>query len=541
MQYALINFTRLGDLLQSQSTIKALKKEGHKISLICLEQFASAANMIEELDDISIFPGTKVLREINNNWLFAYESLSTWLESYYQKFPYDCVLNLTPSTACRTLSGLLAQKANVPIYGFGIDKFGYNYNSSSWTTYIQAVTAKRNCSPFNLIDTFRSMLNLGKEEFKLNLPESVEKSVLEMECAKYGLDYANSNFIGFQLGASSEIRQWPVENFAKLAKLVWENKMIPVLLGTKAELDLTEQFKIHAKNEDFPYLNLCGKTSLPELGQVVTKFKALVSNDTGTLHLAVGLNVPVLGIYLATAQVWDTGPYNLDNLCLEPLLDCHPCDFNIPCQRNYQCHKSISALTVFTSLKFLLKLKNNDLSSLTFPDNYQLDARIWQSFFDDDGFINYKDLTNLNEERTFWIYCQRILYKNLMQSLEQKNVNTLVYQDIKNKEFLNKVNPEFIDSVTNFLDRLITLLLLAKEQGTMLKLKLKPNQKSQEFLLATIQRVELYLKQNPNFSALLLLWKNLLQENSNDLDQLINFIGLVHAELYAFNDFFKKH
>lgn len=35
----------------------------------------------------------------------------------------------------------------------------------------------------------------------------------------------------------------------------------------------------------------------------------LITNDTGTMHLAAGLNLPILAIFLATAQPWDTGPY----------------------------------------------------------------------------------------------------------------------------------------------------------------------------------------------------------------------------------------
>ena len=45
------------------------------------------------------------------------------------------------------------------------------------------------------------------------------------------------------------------------------------------------------------------------LAAVLRQSRLIVTNDTGTMHLAAGLGVPVLALFLATAQPWDTGPY----------------------------------------------------------------------------------------------------------------------------------------------------------------------------------------------------------------------------------------
>lgn len=160
MRYTIINFTRLGDLLQTQSTIAALKKssppaydlkenennathkgdEKNKISLICLEQFVSAAHFIEELDDISVFESSSILKLLHKDWRCAMEELETWVNTYYEKFPYDVIINLTASMNCRVFAHLLSRKApHIKLEGFGLDSFGYGQNSSVWTTYIQAV------------------------------------------------------------------------------------------------------------------------------------------------------------------------------------------------------------------------------------------------------------------------------------------------------------------------------------------------------------------------------------------------------------------
>ncbi len=532
MRYAIINFTRLGDLLQSQTTIGALKDQGHTVSLICLPQFSAATDFIAELDEVSIFPGAEILKNIHTNWIEAYATINNWIDGYQEKSPYDCVLNLTPSMACRVFASLLSQKANVPIHGFGLDKLGFNYNSSPWTTYVQAVSTQRNCSPYNLIDAFRSMLSLPPKPYKLSLPP-ITNSPLKEELNKNSLAI-NSELIGFQLGASDAIRQWSLENFVELGELIWnEKKLIPVLLGTQSEQKLADEFSSLAKERNFPFINLCGKTSLPELGDALAKLKALVSNDTGTLHLACGLNIPVLGIYLATAQVWDTGPYNQGNLCLEPKLDCHPCDFKAVCPHNYRCHSFISAQTVYKCLNYLVQdFPAHQNISL----NYNLqEVRVWESYFDEDGFINYRSLSGEQNERVFWLLCQRVLYKNLILSLEKKdNRVQLTFEMLDSPEL--KI---FINRITEFINRLISLLLLAKEQANMLNLR--PSQKAQELLLATMQRIELYLKQESNFKAFLLLWKNFLQENSSNLNQTFEFLEIVQTELENFLKILKQY
>ena len=50
MRRCLINLTRFGDLLQTQPVIHAFHKQGDNVSLICLENFAPAAELLEGVD-----------------------------------------------------------------------------------------------------------------------------------------------------------------------------------------------------------------------------------------------------------------------------------------------------------------------------------------------------------------------------------------------------------------------------------------------------------------------------------------------------------
>ena len=525
MNYTIINLTRFGDLLQTACTIAALKKSGkHKISLICLEQFAKATSFIPNLDHIAPFKGTSLLKHISlgdfNNWCTAYQDLTQWIHTYNQEFKPDYIINLTPTPKCRLLARLLAlQNPQIQQIGFCVDEFGFTNNTNAWTSYTQAVTQIRGGSPYNLIDEFRSMLNLAPEKYVLCKPNQ--------ELCQNALSYLKENspqdcqgFIGFQLGASNAIRQWSINNFAKLAELIWKQKrLIPVLLGTKTELNLVENFQKHI-NKEIPYINFCGKSTLDELGAMLYHFKALISNDTGTLHLATGLSIPVIGIYLATAQVWDTGPYGEKQLCLEPMLDCHPCNFNTTCQKNYLCQKIISAETVYSALCYQLGEKNS-----SFTKNN--DARVWEGFFQEDGFINYTPLhiTNEIDQRTNWMQWQRILYKNILAKLQQTE------HKITNTFFTIKLIP--CAQAALELEKILAFLLLAREHANLFS-KLT-NTKTQENFLASVQRLSNFLKQSSYFLPLYLLFEQLLQEKAKDINELIQFLDVLRTELQDFH------
>jgi hypothetical protein len=208
-----------------------------------------------------------------------------------------------------------------------------------------------------------------------------------------------------QLGASADIRRWPAASFARVGDALWrERRLCPVLVGTKGELSLAEEYASRATE---PFLNLMGKTGLTELAAVLTLSSLCISNDTGTLHLASGLGAPVLGIYLATAQPWDTGPHAAGNCSLEPDIACHPCDFGASCSNGRICHRAVTPEAVL-ALAFA-KLRDGDWSA---ANSLRCGARVWESAYDAFGFADLRSLSgHETESRTQWMRLQRHLYR----------------------------------------------------------------------------------------------------------------------------------
>lgn len=564
MKYTIINLTRLGDLLQSQPLIKALKDSGKasKVSLICLENFLGATDFIEELDHVATLPVPKLLSELDFDWRFATNTFHEWVKKYTAEFPTDVLINLTPSLSGKLLARLVPAKE---YYGFCLDEHGFSNDSSPWVTYTQAVTLNRGCSPYNLVDCFLKILNFSAPSFSLKKPEknlldTIAKE-LEVQTSQIlqtltsqissefdssdGLDISDSSahkksyekpkgYVGFQLGASNRFRQWSLTSFAELGKLLWEKeRILPILLGSKAEQALANEYL----STKAPAINMCGKTDVKELAAVLLQCRLLVSNDTGTMHLAAGLNVPTIGIFLHTAQAWDTGPFQGNCICLEPKLACHPCSFGTTCPHDHKCISSIP-------MEALWEIVQGYLQKGSWEDFYPIaaqSARVWQTYFDSFGFMNLKSLSDDEKEnRTIWIRYQRIFYRELLHGLIQNN-STQNQQDIEQEtifenpyagqEFL-PFTSEFRDTIRNTLMHGVKLLLLLEGQAALLSSN--PSPKMQENFISSISRFSILFSHSPEFISLSVLWKVALQENANSIHELIHFFGTLRKKMQEF-------
>lgn len=109
-----------------------------------------------------------------------------------------------------------------------------------------------------------------------------------------------SGAVAFQLGAADRYKMWPVERFAELARRLLDadpTRQI-LLTGIAAERPLAEKLQTLCPDERIH--NLCGETDIRELPYLLRQCALLVTNDTGTMHLAIALRVPTLALFAPT-------------------------------------------------------------------------------------------------------------------------------------------------------------------------------------------------------------------------------------------------
>lgn len=150
--------------------------------------------------------------------------------------------------------------------------------------------------------------------------------------------------VGAEFGPS---KQWPIEHFATLINLLGKQEINVCLLGSSKDLAAGEKIEALCQSRVF---NLCGKTSLVDVIDVLASCKVAVSNDSGLMHIAAAVDVPVVSMYGATTPKY-TPPLHAKAKSFYVNLACSPC-WQRTCQYDhYRCLKDILPQDVFEAVQ----------------------------------------------------------------------------------------------------------------------------------------------------------------------------------------------
>lgn len=508
-----INLTRFGDLLQSQPLLHDLASQGYSTGLICLENFAGTLPLLRHVDAHYSLAGAALLHTLDHDWQLACHKLLDFTRAIREQSNAKYVINLTSTISSRLFSNLLRSPKS-SLYGFGLDEEGFGVNHGAWSTFLCGTTLCRHNSVFNIADMFR---RLGQAiSHKEALPK--EKGLAPPK-ASHALEPffeklpSHNGLIAFQLGASEERRQWAIENFADLGDILWEKaKLLPVLTGTRGEATLAA---LYAKKTKSPHLNLIGQTDLQNLAALLTCVRLLITNDTGTLHLAAGLGTPSVSFFLSTAQPWDTGPYLPNCLCLEPDLPCHPCAFQSQCPHGYACRNAIQPSLVAEEILHFIEHGN-------WLPKEESGSRIWQTAQD---AFDFADLISLSEhashDRTLWIRHQRNFWRHFLGELSGE-------KEKKKSTSLSPCSPAFQDSILPTLEQVHRILVLLREQIPLLS----ASPQAGKVFLRNCERIQALLTEK-DLLSFGYFWRELRMDHGQNLGSLEEIIATFERNLQS--------
>ncbi|MEZ5658799.1 MAG: lipopolysaccharide heptosyltransferase II [Burkholderiaceae bacterium] len=147
---------------------------------------------------------------------------------------------------------------------------------------------------------------------------------LLQQCREKFLPDGAEPLIAFAPGAEyGPAKRWPARHFAALAGRIqsqWPHARI-VLLGAAKERDLATEITTLS---GLRLLNLCGNTRLEEAMALIALSDAVVTNDSGLMHVAAALRRPVVALF-GSSDPRHTPPLAADARVLWLQLDCSPC------------------------------------------------------------------------------------------------------------------------------------------------------------------------------------------------------------------------
>lgn len=99
-------------------------------------------------------------------------------------------------------------------------------------------------------------------------------------------------------------KRWPAEQYASLAQELNRKGIRPVLIGTQAESEALNSIATRVPQA----INLCGRTSIPQLATLAREAALAVGNDTGPMHIIGASNCPSTVLFSHTSDPARSAP-----------------------------------------------------------------------------------------------------------------------------------------------------------------------------------------------------------------------------------------
>ena len=151
-------------------------------------------------------------------------------------------------------------------------------------------------------------------------------------------------------GAHWFTKRWPVARFASVAQALAQAQQAAVVVLGSAEDSLLAQEL--GQRLSVPVLNSTGKLSLMHTAALLQQCHLLLSNDSGLMHMATALRVPVVAVFGPTVQEFGFYPFKASAQVVSAALACRPCSTkgSARCPRgHHQCMQQVTVAHVLAA------------------------------------------------------------------------------------------------------------------------------------------------------------------------------------------------
>ena len=187
---------------------------------------------------------------------------------------------------------------------------------------------------------------------KLNVSSSAKQSI-DKKLSDANID-SKSVFVFCPGAEYGPTKRWPASHFAELANHLAQqlpNANI-ILLGSKSDHELAKAI-LQQSQDSVKIHNWCGNTSLDEAIALIGMAKAVVSNDSGLMHIAAALKTPQIAIF-GSSDPAHTPPLSENAKVIWLNLPCSPCHKKECPLGHLKCLNDILPQQVLATLNTLL-------------------------------------------------------------------------------------------------------------------------------------------------------------------------------------------
>ena len=406
----LVNLTRMGDLIQTTPVMAGLKKSypGARITLLVCSEFKEICKDLPFIDRLLVFDKVafrEMLRGEEHSLVDGYRRLEAFIDGV-NDIEYDLAINFTPSGESALLTSLFRARETRGVTA-GAD--GARVIKHPWQRYFMNVIPSRRYNPFHLCDMMVKAAGIQPSRDGLHLSVSEEEGRKARALLREHGVGDDALLVGFQLGASHDLKTWPAASFARLADRFAEALGARILLtGSKSEEQLGKEFESLSAAKA---VNLIGKTDLRGAAALLSRCALLVTNDTGPLHIATAVGTTAIDLSLGHVCFRETGPYGEGHYVIEADVPCGPCGFHVKCT-DPRCKERITPDSVYELGSRILA--KGGVDGLDDGPAWE-GVRVFRSGFSRDGLQDFVPLIRRTLSReTFYLYLYRETWPHVL-------------------------------------------------------------------------------------------------------------------------------
>jgi lipopolysaccharide heptosyltransferase I len=147
-------------------------------------------------------------------------------------------------------------------------------------------------------------------------------------------------------------KHWHVDGFAQVGRFCLRNGLAVVLAGSSKDGPRCQEVAAACPGAR----DLSGQTTLSEFAALMNRAAVNITNDSGSMHLAVALNRPVVSVFGPTDPI-RVGPYGRPHAVVRSTLPCQPCHLRkiSQCPHQHACMQQVTPDMVIDRLQSMLR------------------------------------------------------------------------------------------------------------------------------------------------------------------------------------------
>lgn len=360
----IIRLSSVGDVVMALPTAAQLKNkygDSIEISWVIKSSYAGLLENNKFIDKIIYYEEflgkyfriiKEILRILNKKFDKEKYKKIPIIEKILKKFPvskkiksekYDVVIDLQGSVE----SSLIALSAQAQV------NLTPNFVNNGIERFYKRMETNNICEHRieEYLETLK-YLNVKKESkycYGWNFDDNDNLSIQKLY-QSINIDY-DVQYIILALTTQWQSKNYPLEHWAKIIDFLNKKNKSVIIVGTNSDKNHIEKLKAIVSENSF--IDLCGKTNIRELVLLIKNAALVIAGDSGPMHIASSLNIPVISIFGPTnPQKW--GPVGKNSIVLTIKENCKFC-YRTKCPKNKDCLKSIKPELVICEIEKLLK------------------------------------------------------------------------------------------------------------------------------------------------------------------------------------------